>query len=63
MLAADDFIQSVDNADKFLGEALAILFPILFVESVRIWLIFAQDFFGSSVSESSSVSGNPARCG
>ncbi len=32
-------------------------------DSVRIWLIFTQDFFGRFAASSSSVRGNPARCG
>src|SRR5437667_8689195 len=32
-------------------------------DSVRTWLIFTQDFFGRAAASSSSVRGNPARCG
>jgi hypothetical protein len=45
------------------GEALAIFFPIFLIDSVRTWLILAQGFLGSFVSESSRVRGYPARWG
>jgi hypothetical protein len=42
-------------------ETLVILFPILFIERVLTWLILTHDFLGSFESESSRVSGKPAR--
>jgi len=54
------FKPSIMAASSSIDE-LAIFLPILFVDIVRTWLILTRDFFGSFVSESSSVRGNPAR--
>ena len=61
--AANDLVHPVMASSTSAGLARPIFRLNCSTDSVRIWLIFTQDFLGRFAASSSSVRGNPARCG